>query len=137
MDENTVVKEYLTDEMIEAGARLTEKLDELGLPLQVAMWFFIYAGDQRVASLVRFANNVGERPARPIYWQIEEARKALGDQAKRIPLPVIGLINANDEIAQRLRAGLPTGPGVSRVRFSKNVIGGRFIDDALIYRSAA
>ena len=41
MVENTVIKEQLTPEMIDAGARLTQQLDESGLPIQVAMWFFM------------------------------------------------------------------------------------------------
>ena len=36
MAENTVVKEQLTSDMIEAGARLTQKLDESGLPIPVS-----------------------------------------------------------------------------------------------------
>lgn len=69
--------------------------------------------------------------------QIEEARKALGSQAERVPLSVIGLMDTNHQLVQTLGIALRTGPGVSRVRFSKNVVNGHFIDDALIYRSAA
>jgi hypothetical protein len=28
----------------------------------------------------------------------------------------------------------PTGPAISRIRFSKNAVNGRFIEDTLIYR---
>jgi hypothetical protein len=135
MAENTVVKEQLTDEMIEAGAKLTQKLDELGLPILVAMWFF--QSDINEWRLLFSSPLLPAEGPRTVYEKIEEARKALGTQAERLPLSAIGLIGTNHQLVQLVRTGLPTGPGVSRVRFSKNVINGHFIDDALIYRSAA
>jgi len=135
MAENTVVKEQLTDEMIEAGAQLTQKLDELGLPIPVAMWFFL--SDINEWRLLFASPQLSAEGPREVYEKIEEARKALGAQAERLPLSVIGLMDTNHQLVQLLRIALRTGPGVSRVRFSKNVIDGHFIDDALIYRSAA
>ena len=41
MAENAVVKEQLTDAMIEAGAELTSKLDEIGLSVTAAFWLLI------------------------------------------------------------------------------------------------
>ena len=38
MAESMVVKEYLTPEMIEGGAKLITRLDELGLPIVAAFW---------------------------------------------------------------------------------------------------
>ena len=40
MAESTVVKEYLTDEMIEAGAHLTQELDRRHLKIAAAFWLF-------------------------------------------------------------------------------------------------
>ena len=135
MVENSVVKEQLTDEMIEAGAQLTQQLDEIGFPVSVAMWFFL--SDINEWRLL-FASplSLAEGP-RAVYEKIEEARKALGARAERLPLSAIGLIDTDQQLVQLLRIGLRTGPGVHRVRFSKNVINGHFIDDALIYRNAA
>jgi antitoxin component of RelBE/YafQ-DinJ toxin-antitoxin module len=135
MAENTVVKEQLTDEMIEAGAQLTQKLDELGLPISVAMWFFL--SDVNEWRLLFASPQLSAEGPRAVYEKIEEARKALGTQADRLPLSAIGLMDANHQLVQLLRNALQTPPGVSRVRFSKNVIDGHFIEDALIYRSAA
>lgn len=41
MAEITVVKDQLTGGMIEAGALLTAKLDEMGVPISLAMWFYL------------------------------------------------------------------------------------------------
>ena len=135
MAENTVVKEQLSDEMIEAGAQLTQKLDDLGMPISVAMWLFM--PDINEWRLFFASPKLSTTGPREVYMQIEEARKALGSQAERVPLSVIGLMDTNHQLVQTLGSALPTGPGVSRVRFSKNVVNGHFIDDALIYRSAA
>jgi hypothetical protein len=135
MAEDTVVKEQLTDEMIEAGAQLTQKLDDQGLPIAVAMWFFM--SDINEWRLLFASPKLSATGPREVYKQIEEARKALGAQAERVPLSVIGLMDTNHQLVQLLQSLLHVGPGVSRVRFSKNVLNGHFIDDALIYRSAA
>src|ERR1039457_6071268 len=118
MAENIVVKEQLTDEMIEAGFQLTQKLDELGLPVSVALWFFL--ADINEWRLLFASPQLSAEGPRAVYEKIEEARKALGPQAERLPLSAIGLMDSNHELVQLLRIGLRTPPGVSRVRFSKN-----------------
>ncbi len=40
MAENTVVKDQLTNAMVEAGAELTKKLDEMGVATTAALWLF-------------------------------------------------------------------------------------------------
>jgi hypothetical protein len=134
MAENTMVKEQLTDEMIEAGALLIQKLDDLGLQIPVAMWFFM--ADINEWRLLFASPQLSVDGPREVYKKIEEARKALGAQSGHLPLSEIGLIDTNHQLVQLLRL-VRTGPGISRIRFSKNVINGQFIDDALIYRSAA
>jgi len=136
MAENTVVvKEQLTDEMIETGALLTQKLDDLGFPIAVAMWFFM--PDINEWRLLFASPKLSTTGPREVYKQIEEGRKALGAQAERLPLSVISLMDTNHQLVKLVQVALHTGSGVSRVRFSKNVINGHFIDDALIYRSTA
>jgi hypothetical protein len=49
---------------------------------------------------------------------------------------MIGVLDAEADLVRLLKAAVGTGPGISRIRFSKNVINGHFIDDALIYRAA-
>jgi hypothetical protein len=135
MAENTVVKEQLTDEMIEAGAALTQKLDDLGVQIPVAMWFF--EPEINEWRLLFASPQVSAEGPQVVYRKIHEARQALGPEAERLPFSAIGLLATNHRLVQLLRSALRTGPGVSRVRFSKNVINGQFIDDALIYRNAA
>jgi hypothetical protein len=135
MAENTVVKEQLTDEMIDAGAALTQKLDDLGVNVPVAMWFFLT--DINEWRLLFASPQISAEGPKVVYEKIEQARHSLGPKADLLPLSAIGLMDTNHQLVKLLRHALRTGPGVSRVRFSKNVINGQFIDDALIYRNAA
>jgi hypothetical protein len=133
MAENTVVKEQLTDQMIELGAKLTAKLDEMGLPITAAMWWFEPdINEWRLLFASPDRSTVGPRE---VYSKIEEARKGLGQNAAVLPLSAIRLIEPGHEIVRLLRA-MKTSTGVPRVRFSKNAINGHFIEDALIYRIA-
>jgi hypothetical protein len=134
MADNTVVKEQLTEEMIEAGAQLTAKLDEMGLPMAAALWFFL--PDTNEWRLLFASPALSTAGPREVYKTVEEARRVLGDKAAAVPLSVIGLVDANYELVQLLRDAIQTGAGVSRIRFSKNVVNGHFIEDALIYRMA-
>jgi hypothetical protein len=134
MAENTVVKEQLSEEMIEAGARLTTKLDEMGLPMTAAMWFF--EPEINEWRLLIASPKLSSTGPRDVYEAIQKARHALGQEAAAVPMSVIGLIDANHELVQLLRTAMHTGGGVARVRFSRNVINGHFIEDALIYRIA-
>ena len=132
MAENTVVKDQLTDSMIQAGTELTRKLDEIGLPTSAALWLF----DPEVNEwrLLFASSEVSTQGPRQVYERIRLALQQLGEKAAAAPLSVIGLLDEHVELVKLLRSAMATGPGIGRIRFSKNVINGHFIEDALIYR---
>jgi hypothetical protein len=132
--ENTVVKEQLSAEMIEAGAQLIAQLDTMGLPMEAALWLF----DTEINEwrLLIASSERAKSGSLDIYKKIQEARRGLGDKAAALPMLLITLVDPNQELIRSFRKGMPTGAGVSRIRFSKNVIGGHVVDDALIYRLA-
>jgi hypothetical protein len=131
--ENTVVKEYLSPEMIEAGAQLIAKLDTMELPISAALWLFddeINEWRLLIAS-PEVSSGVGD-----IYEKIRAARAALGDKADAVPILTIDLVDPNQELVRAFRKEMPTGEGISRLRFTKRVVNRRYVDDALIYRIA-
>src|SRR3989304_3510900 len=128
MAENTVVKEYLTEEMIEAGAKLTAKLKEMGLPIAAAMWFF--TPEINEWRLLFASTEVSTEGPLSVYRKVQEAQDALGEEVAAAPFAVIKVLDANHQLVQLLRVALKTEGGVSRIRFSKNVINGHFIEDA-------
>ena len=132
MVENTLVKEQLNSDMAEAGAVLTQKLDELGLPITAALWFFM--PDINEWRLLFASPDVSARGPRDVYERIRLAIEQLGKEAAAVPLSVVGLLDDKAELVELLRLAVRTGPGIGQTRFSRNVINGHFIDDALIYR---
>jgi hypothetical protein len=134
MAENTVVKEQLSAEMIEAGAQLIAKLDAMGFPIVAALWLFdpeINEWRLLIASPERAMSGSPD-----IYTKIRAARNTLGEKAAAVPMLLISLVDPNQELIRSFRKGRPTGSGVSRVRFSKNVVDGHYVEDALLYRIA-
>jgi hypothetical protein len=134
MAENAVVKDQLTDAMVEAGAELTRKLNESGMHTTAALWLF----DPEINEwrLLFASPEVSAEGPRKVYERIDSALEELGDKASAAPFSVIRLLDPNAELVQLLKTAIRTGSGVGPIRFSKNVINGHFIDDALIYRIA-
>ena len=129
MGERIVVKEQLTEEMIEAGAALIEKMDTAGVRINLALWWF----DLEVAEW----QLVFSTPEADIYEYIHQAEKEIGDKAKAIPSMSYYCWLPGSEMAQAFRASVQTGPGIHRTRFRKEYVGpGYFVQDSLIYRSA-
>jgi len=132
--ENTVVKEQLTESMIHSGAELTAKLDKIGVTVVAALWFFVpEINEWRLFFASPEVITQGRDPFTRKF--VEQLRNSGSDIA--IPLSMIGVLEAEADLVRLLRAAAGTGPeDISRIRFSKNVIDGHFIDDALIYRAA-
>lgn len=131
MAENSVVKDQLTDAMVDAGEALTRKLDELGLPTNAAFWFFMPESNEW--RLLFASAEVSAKGSRAVYKRIHQAIEQLGPEASATPLSVVGVLDADDDLV-RLLVGVVSTPGISRIRFAKNGINGHFIDDTLIYR---
>jgi len=134
MAENTVVKEQLTEAMIDAGALLTTKLDEMGVPITAALWMFV--PDLNEWRLLFASPEVSSKGPRGVYQKIQNAIDQLGTTATDVPLSVVAVVTPEADLIRMLSVAIRTGPGLSRIRFSKNVVNGHFIDDALIYRAA-
>jgi len=132
--ENTVVKDQITEEMIEAGAKLTRKLDEVGVNPTLALWLFMpEIGEWR---LLFATPDVATQGSLKVYEQIRLVLEELGEKAAGVPFSAIGLLDPNAELVQGLRLTFRTGPTIGRARFIKCAFNGVFVEDALIYRVA-
>jgi len=92
-----MVKEQLTGSMIDAGAELTKKLDESGLPVTTALWLFV--SEVNEWRLLFASPDVGAKGPRDVYEKIQQAINQLGEKASAVPLSVVGLLDANDDHA--------------------------------------
>jgi hypothetical protein len=133
MVEDTLVKEALTESMIELGAQLTQKLVDSGVDVSVAMWFFLSGANKW--RLFFSSPEMSTKGSRPIYERIERVRKEL-PCADQLPLSSIGLLAPHNQLVNSLRLTIGPLAGISRVRYSNSAAHGQFVDDALIYRIA-
>jgi len=134
MVEDYVVKEQLTDAMIDAGAEVVRKLDEIGLPVTAAFWSFI--PEISGWRLMIASPDVATHGPRVVYEQIQNALEALGPIAAQAPFAQISVLEPRAQVVRALATATPTGPGVSRIRFARSAVNGHYIDDVLVYRAA-
>lgn len=131
MAQEVVVKESLSEPMVRDGAALVERLDQAGWRPSAAFWF--YLPDASSWRLMLASPDVATRGPREIYTVIQGALGRL-EPGHEIALDDISVLPADHPLVTLLRGMLTTGPGIARVRFSRNVIDGHFIEDALLYR---
>lgn len=118
---------------IEAGRELVSLLDDAGFPVTAAAW--IYFPDVEEWRLVirspKAAKNLQEA-----LLELARAMDAKGDLRKRLDLARVKLVAPSDRMLEAMGKVVRI-TGLSTVRFSRNVVNGIYIDDALIYRLAA
>lgn len=134
MDSKAMVTTTLTEEMIQAGNALVRELDKRGLDPDAVFWF--YFPDVHEWKLVIAEVKLAAQGPRETYKQIQNAISALGDELHGLALDSVTLAKPDAPIVSLLRVAVGTGPGISGIRFTNNVINGTVIDDAYIYRLA-
>ncbi|MGH7576054.1 MAG: hypothetical protein ACREM1_13130 [Longimicrobiales bacterium] len=134
MADYAMVKEQLTDAMIEGGAALTRKLDEMGVPVTTALWMF----DAEINEwrLIFASPEVSEVGLRLVLRKIDQAIDELGDAAAAVPYLAIDAMDADADLARRLRGAVRVDPEGKGVRVRRTVVNEKYIDDALVYRAA-
>ena len=132
MAEEAMVKDVLDPERIRAGEELTKRLDEARWPVDAALWF--YKPADNVWRLIIASPALDQSGPHEAYKHIHDALAKIGDEWHALELKDVSVVSPREELVQTLRAALRTGPAISGIRFSRNVINGHFIDDAYIYR---
>lgn len=132
MAQDVMVKESLNDAMVRDGALLVQRLDEAGWQVSAAFWF--YFADANAWRLQIASPEVATKGPRESYKVAQGALASLPIEDRALALEDIAVVPTDHPLVGLLRTMVTTGPGISRIRFSKNVINGQFIDDALIYR---
>lgn len=123
----------LVSEDIEMGRELINILDEAGFPVTGAAW--IYAPDLEEWRL-RLRTPKAKSDPLGALRELANAADAKGDLRARIDLSRVKLVPPDDRMLAAI-GSLVKADGLSSIRFSRNVVDGLLIDDALIYRLAA
>jgi hypothetical protein len=132
MAQNTMVKESLSQSMVTEGASLVRRLDEAEWDVTAAFWFHL--ADDNGWKLLIASPEVEAKGPRESYTVIQKVLGELDPLPTELTLNDIGLMATNHPLVGLLGSAIATGKSISNIRFSKNVINGHFIDDALIYR---
>jgi len=132
MDKEVVVREFLSEPMIEAGKRLIERLDESDSNVQAAFWMFF--PDERCWKLIVASESVEHDGPRQFYKRIAEANKKADESESVVSLHDVGATDTSDTFVKLLKTAISTGDEIAGIRFSRNAINGTFIEDSYIYR---
>lgn len=132
MVEEVVVKEALTNEMIEAGAELTRCLDGAHFAVSASLWSYLPDSNSwRLIIASSVAKISGPRKA---YRKIQSVLNKIRDEEPTITLSNISVVEPKDRLVTLLKFAIKTVPGISGIRFSRNAIDGQFIEDVYVYR---
>ena len=132
MAENFVVKECLTDAMIEAGARMTQELIDKGEPLVAAFW--LWDPDQNDDWRLVFSATYPTY--RPLFQKIRLVRDEMDEKTKELLMFAVTQESPDSELVRALRETYPTGANVPRKRIKGMVWGksaSKYVHDALLY----
>lgn len=132
MGADAMVKESLDEAMVRDGAAMVEGLDAAGRRVSAAFWF--YFADANAWRLLLASPDVASKGPREFYLAAQKVLSTIQRGDLAIALDDIAVVPTDNPLVGLLRGMISTGAGISRIRFSKNVINGTFIEDALIYR---
>jgi hypothetical protein len=126
-----VVANTLTEAMIEGGKRLLMELDAENVHADGAFWY--YFDDQKFWKLMLALPGLEKHGPKAAYKKVQSAIERMpGEHA--LSLEDVAILKPTSPLYGLLRVAIRTGPGISGVRFSENVVNGHLITDAFIYR---
>jgi hypothetical protein len=134
MAEEVLVGEDLTSEMIKAGEELVATLDRLNVIVKGAFW--LLNAEQRVWRLFVVSPEVRTAGPKAMYRRIRSALGRIPSDSGALSTKDISVIDDRAPQYVLLRSAVSTGPGISGIRFSRNVVNGHLIEDAYLYRLA-
>jgi hypothetical protein len=133
MAQELLVGEQLTPDMIQSGKALVAALDKIELKVKGAFWLLL--SEQHIWRLIIASPEVGVLGPKAVYRKIDSILVKLPDEDVLIGIKDISVVEEKYPIYLGIRSAISTGPGISGIRFSRNIVNGQLIDDAYIYRA--
>lgn len=122
-------KTALVTEDIELGAKATTAVRS-EMPVAASFWY--YFPDAEEWRLVVGTSLVDRQGPRAAYARIQKAIRHAG-LTEEFPVYRFAALSPNDPVIKLMRSVIRTGPNVSGIRFTGNVINNVMIEDAYIY----
>ena len=115
---------------IDRGADIVTALDRASVRVSVAMWACLAEyGDWRLIFSARQFDSIDLMEA---YRLLRESMSAVGFTPWNSPTVLI--LPMNDPFIKKLRSTFGRAQGVDRMRLGGQLIGDRFVEDAIVYR---
>jgi hypothetical protein len=134
MAKDILVKDNLSDSMINSGRKLIERLDGVNAEVRSAFWLFF--PDEKAWRLTIASPLVESEGPRKYYKKIIVANNAASDDEEVISLNDINVVNIYNEIVEIISILIDAEHGILGMRYSRNTINGVFIEDAYVYRAS-
>lgn len=126
-----MAKAALVEQDIHLGETAVRRLDAAGVIVPAAFW--LYLSDAEIWRLVLATPLVDELGPQGAYRRVGDV--LLGTEpAVDLSIDDIAVASPNSETVVLLGLATSTGSEIGRIRFSRNVVNGVFIEDAYIYR---
>ena len=132
MAQDLLVGDQLTEDMITTGEHVVRALDKLNVLVKGAFWLLL--PEQRVWRLIVASPEVETLGPKAVYRKVDAALKRLPSDVQPISTRDITVLEDSNSLVQLMRAMIRTGPTISNVRMSRNIVNGQLVEDALIYR---
>jgi hypothetical protein len=124
-------KTALVEKDIKDGETLIKALDKTDFQVHSALWFYLPESDEwRFIIASPLIDKEGPIKA---YTYVRKELAKLSPPVG-ISLKNISIFSPNNDLIKLLKVAITTGPGISGVRFTRNVINNVFIEDVYIYR---
>ncbi len=116
--------------MIDGGKELLEQLDKIGIHVDAALWYFFT--DVEKWKLLISMPKLKNRGPKTGYLTVQKALDKL--KSPKLSLGQIAVTQPNPSLLRLLKLAVRTGPGISGIRFTNDVVNGHLIEDAYVYR---
>ena len=127
-----MVAPHLTQELIDEGARLIEKLDQSGEPPDAAFWFYLpESGTWRLFLAER---KVAVAGSREVYKRMHKTLLSLRREVPHLSLMNVAVAEPDAPLVVLLSSAFPGRRKIKDARFMRTVINGALFDDAYVYR---
>ena len=124
-------KTVLVERDIQEGKDLIEALDKTEFKVDASLWF--YSSDSDEWRLLIASPFVEENGPRKSYGFIRSVLTQPSPPSG-ISLKNVSVLSPKHQLIKLLRMAITTGPGISNIRFTRNVVSNTLIEDAYIYR---
>ena len=132
MAEEAMVMEPLSQEMIDVGLELTDRLEERKLPISFALW--LYLSESALWSLIIASPIVEESGPRKAYQLIQKELQAAPETFDVISIADISAVEPNDPLVSPFRGLVKVASSTVGKRLSRSTFNGHFVEGAYIYK---